>query len=132
MFNWMKKKLAVPGLAMRRLEGCNSKGVPDVVIAYGDMTSFVELKDWSGSKKHPLSREQFNFLNEFGGCVLVKVDDQFWAICRKDLEPLMTSDLNYVKRSGLLVDVKSVESGLFIANLLVRSPRTTGPLDIQS
>jgi Holliday junction resolvase len=69
------KMMTKKGIQGYRLEGCNMKGVPDTVVYQYGQSAFIELKDWSNKgKKHPLTREQLNFLHDVGGYVLVKTD----------------------------------------------------------
>jgi hypothetical protein len=59
------------------------RGVPDTIVYRCGHSAFIELKDWSGKgTKHPLSREQLNFLNDVGGYVLVKIDKKTVKVFR--------------------------------------------------
>lgn len=92
-----------------RVENCSSKGIPDSVVRVEDKegrltSAFIELKDWSGSAKHPLLVEQFNFLRSFGGVVLVKVAKHEVRVCYKELAPLQTCDIEHARATGLKID----------------------------
>lgn len=101
LWKWLNKKMAdAPGWSSFRFENCNSPGVPDSIIKLGgSIISFVELKDWSYSTRHPLTIEQKNFLTTFGGVVLVEHDEGVTIVNSKidDLTPLLSCNVGYVK-----------------------------------
>ena len=114
IWNWLKKK--VTGV---RLEGCNLKGIPDVVLNVNGNTFFLELKAWDTAPRHPLTVEQFNFLYVFGGGVLVALPDKKFAVVPVSvgLTPLLSCDYKYAERVGTVFTKKTyteeVFSGIF-------------------
>lgn len=81
---------SMPGYAGDRIENCDQMGVPDSIIVYmynGERhTILAELKDWSDRSKkiHPLTVEQFNFMDTYGGAVVVKVEKDSIHVCPPD------------------------------------------------
>jgi len=111
MWNWLNGKMGKARCSWQgmRFENCCNKGIPDAVVSFvhydTKYTTFLELKDWSGPKKHPLSREQMNFIKSFGGAVLIKASDKSMVICKGGLAPLLSSDVKYAVSSGVLVPI---------------------------
>lgn len=101
VWKWLRKK----GVRGVRLEHCTVKGVPDTLLWDGaGRQCLVELKDWSGKKKHPLSVEQQNILTNAGGFVLIKLPDRCFSICFPG-DPLLVSDIGYARGHGNTITV---------------------------
>lgn len=105
LFNWLNTKMGAEWES-ERIENCSNKGIPDTVIRINGITTFMELKDWSGKDKHPLTIEQRNFLVAFGGCVAIRDKNKDVIICNSeylDLSPLLTGDLNWAIKNGITI-----------------------------
>lgn len=123
LWEWLKKKMG-DNWSARRLEKNAVKGIPDTVIRpHGHPPTFMELKDWSGPKKHPLLIEQLNFLNDFWGIVLIKTDKDTMYVVHSDFHPLLISDINYVKRAGTRIARQEFTPDKFIEVIYGEAPR---------
>ena len=113
LWKWLNKKMADDQYwAGIRLEKCLEKGIPDAVIRYDNQndpiihTTFMELKDWSESPKHPLSVEQKNFIQIFGGVVLIKAKDKLCVFgSNHNLIPLMSANVEYALSNGIVIPI---------------------------
>ena len=102
LYEWLNKKMG-PEWDTERIENCSNKGIPDLVVRLGEKVTFIELKDWQGKDKHPLSIEQKNFIDIFGGCVVIRDQNKDIIVCRNDLGPLMSGDLTYARKTGTII-----------------------------
>jgi len=113
LWKWLNKKMAHdPNWRSARLEKCLEKGIPDAVVRFTDSNSrtmlitFMELKDWSESPKHPLSVEQKNFIQTFGGAVLIRAQDKLCMLGKNhNLVPLMSADVGYALSHGIVTPI---------------------------
>jgi len=111
LWDWINKKMkGQGGWEGHRIENCSSKGIPDAVVSMvvnnARYSTFIELKDWSEKNKHPLSVDQKNFLEAFGGIVLVKVSKEEIRAHYGEVDPLLTCDLEWAKSHGIKIDMK--------------------------
>ena len=88
LWKWLNKKMGDGyGWQSVRIECSITKGIPDSFIKFSfcgiEYTGFVELKDWSGSERHPLLTEQYNFIRDFGGAIIIRTSDGI-ALCNKE------------------------------------------------
>lgn len=101
LFDLMKKKLKPEGWKLQRLENCNTKGIPDTIVRHPRCRAmFVELKDWSQPKKHPLSTEQRNILVDFKGVVFVRTRTGYYVVDWDQLAPLLACDTGHAETFG--------------------------------
>lgn len=90
-----------------RIENCSNQGIPDSIVAFTKyglrLSLFIELKDWSNKKRHPLLPEQKNFIESFGGLVMMAMpNDTIVFIYDIDMEPLTIGDISWVRRGVAL------------------------------
>lgn len=123
LWNWLNSKLKECGgkVSAARLENCSLKGVPDTVLAINHVCGFkivrfIELKDWSVKKRHPLLVEQKNFLDDFGGLVLIKTSkkDLYLLHTADDLWPLTTGDVDYAISNGRWFPIPDFNANEFL------------------
>jgi hypothetical protein len=124
LWKWINSKMKeVPSWRSCRLENCSEKGIPDSVVSIKLKTgekvaAFMELKDWSGPKKHPLLVEQKNFLSDFGGIVLVKANDCIAACYGHDLTPLLSCDVNWALNTCNAIAIKDFSVEWMMAQII--------------
>ncbi len=86
LFNWLNTKMGAEWES-ERIENCSNKGIPDAVVKVTGKIVFIELKDWQSRDKHPLTIEQRNFLEAFGGCVVIRDQEKNIIVCKGELDP---------------------------------------------
>ena len=125
LWKWINSKMKeVPSWRSCRLENCSEKGIPDSVVSFipgrggARVTAFIELKDWSEPKKHPLLIEQRNFLSDFGGMVLIKAENHIILCYEHGLHPLLLCDVNWAMRTGHTIPVLEFNSPWFMAHII--------------
>lgn len=124
LWKWINSKMGViPSWRSCRLENCSEKGIPDSVVSFVPensprVTAFIELKDWSESKKHPLLVEQRNFLSDFGGMVLIKAEGQIVCCYEHGLYPLILCDVNWAIRTGYTIPMMEFNPPWFMAHII--------------
>lgn len=122
-WQWLNKKMDGHWEA-DRIENCSNKGIPDTVLSLVDPrtlkkhTVFAELKDWGVPKKHSLLIEQKNFLETFGGVVLIRTLEKDIIVCHKDFEPLLSADLNWAMANGRVFKRSDFNPVLFYTYLI--------------
>lgn len=104
LWQWVNNKMSGNcGWDSERIENCSTKGIPDTVVTVEArgvrVSTFIELKDWSESTKHPLTLEQHQFLKTFGGVVLIRTSQKEMSLCMPD-ERLMSCDVKWAKANG--------------------------------
>lgn len=118
VWKWLNKVMNdYDGWGSCRFEKCCEKGIPDSVVTlnygFNKYTTFVEIKDWSGARIHPLSIEQKNFLEEFGGVVIIKLPHERVAIVpgkRKGISALLSCDIEWAMNNADIVIETSVNN----------------------
>lgn len=119
LWSWLNEKMG-DAWESERIEGCSVKGFPDSVVRMGGITTFIELKDWSGKDKHPLSTEQGNFLETFGGVVVVRIPGRDVCVCHPPcFQYLMTGDLNSIIGEGRIIRRDEFFPERFILSVLL-------------